>query len=699
METTGILPAVRRRADPGRAAVLRYHSVSDFDSTSRLYRSQSIAVTPETFERQMQFLADWYRVVPLSVLVDCLHAEAPFPRHAVALTFDDGYRDNFVHALPILRRFGFPATVYVTTGAIGDGWRFWLSRVRACMLETSRTRLDLDELGVFDLTSARAREDAVERLTRQLKLLTVEERGAAIERIVAETGHDAPVQGSANWFMDWAQLKEMAASGISIGAHTQSHPILTRLSDEAAGEEIRRSREVLSVGLDRPVDDFAYPNGSGVINHDDRIAMLVRNAGFRSATTSVNAILRSGADPYRITRLGVSERNGVDGFALNLERDRLVSFNHRPDRPRLLLIGPPPDAPGGISTCVRTVLNSSIAARFDVSHIAPTGAGGFHQPRLVSLLAGLRAVTTCSVSLLLRRPAIVQVHTAYGADFWRSALFILLAAAHRVPCVLIIHGSKFDQAYAEASSLQKAVIRFLLRRVSAVHVRGEYWRDVVHSIVPGAPVHLLPTTTDPVDAASVAADVKWRAPVVLFVGGTTAVKDSLRKGLPDLLRVVPDLLAAVPHAKIQVVGPKSADEWRALVSPESDGRIEFLGSLSRDEIRDVYRSAAVFVLPSHSEGMPNAILEAMAHGLPIVATTVGSIPEIVEDGVGGVLFPAGDRDKLLAALVRLLEDRQTACRMGDHNRALVEARYTNRHTAERLLSVYASIQGASDRAP
>jgi peptidoglycan/xylan/chitin deacetylase (PgdA/CDA1 family) len=326
MEAAGILPASRRRVDPGRAVILRYHSVSDFDASGRLYRSASIALTPDMFERQMRFLADRYRVVPLSRLVQCLLDGEPFPQRAVAITFDDGYRDNFVHALPILRSFGFPATVYVTTGAIGDGWRFWPSRLRSVLLDTPKSRIDLDGVGAVDLSSERAREDAVKRLTRHFKLQTNEVRAALLDRLVAETGHVEPLHGSDAWFMNWQELRAMAAAGIEIGAHTLTHPILTRLSDEAADREIRRSREDLETGLGAPVHHFAYPNGGGVINHDTRIANLVRAAGFRSATTSINGVVRRETDPFRISRLGVAQRHSVDGLALNLERDRLFSF-------------------------------------------------------------------------------------------------------------------------------------------------------------------------------------------------------------------------------------------------------------------------------------------------------------------------------------------------------------------------------------
>ncbi len=337
---------------------------------------------------------------------------------------------------------------------------------------------------------------------------------------------------------------------------------------------------------------------------------------------------------------------------------------------------------------MRSILRSAIATRFEIRRLSPTGEYGYKQPKLLALLRLLRALLVCPWLMLFRRPAIVQIHTAYGSDFWRSALFVLLSRAARIPSVLIIHGSRFDRTYEDAGSLQRAAIRFVLRRPAAIHVRGEYWRRVLHSIVPGLPVHLLPTTTDPVEEPPMELAAKWLAPTVLFVGGTAIVTDNVRKGLPDLLAIIPALVDAVPEAKVQIVGPTAGEPWRALLTSDASRRVEFLGSLTPEEISGLYRAAAVFVLPSHAEGMPNTILEAMAHGLPVVSTTVGTIPEVVEHGIGGYLLPPGDGEELLRALVNVLRDPERALRMGEHNRAVVRERFGNRQTAERLLAVY-----------
>ncbi len=318
----GLLRALRRVEDRTRAVVLRYHSVSEPGEASEAYRGAGIAVPPALFERQMRYLRDFYQVVTLDHLIECSSAGTPFPARAVAITFDDGYRDNYANALPVLESLGLPATVYVTTDAIGDGWRFWISRLRFVLLRTREPRIELPELGIVDLSSRSARQAAVHRVTLALKRLAVAARDEQLSRVSDAAGVPRPAD-AAGWMMNWPELRLMADAGIEIGAHSRTHPILTRLEPDQARAEIAGSREALERGLDRPVSHFAYPNGGGIVNHDDAVAALVRETGLRSAATSVEGPLRLGADPFRLNRVAVSERYGLDGFALCLERDRV----------------------------------------------------------------------------------------------------------------------------------------------------------------------------------------------------------------------------------------------------------------------------------------------------------------------------------------------------------------------------------------
>ena len=194
----GLLRALRRIEDRTRAIVLRYHSVSEPSERNEAYRGAGIAVSPELFERQMRYLSDSYQVVPLDRLVERSGAGAPFPARAVAITFDDGYRDNYTNALPVLDSLGLAATVYVTTDAIGDGWRFWVSRLRFVLLRTRESRIELPELGSVDLSDPSAREASIGRVTLALKQLTVAARDEQLSRLCDGI---LPLAGSAAAFV------------------------------------------------------------------------------------------------------------------------------------------------------------------------------------------------------------------------------------------------------------------------------------------------------------------------------------------------------------------------------------------------------------------------------------------------------------------------------------------------------------------
>ncbi|HEV8661554.1 MAG TPA: polysaccharide deacetylase family protein, partial [Candidatus Methylomirabilis sp.] len=605
LERCGVLPLLRRRADPRRAVVLRYHSVSEPTPENLLYRAPSISVSPRTFERQMEFLADRYQVVPLARLVDCVAAGEPFPPRAVAITFDDGYRDNHRHALPCLRSLGLPATVFVTAGAVGDGWSFWVSRLRGLLLKTERAEIDFPGLGPMDLSSPAAREGWIEALTGELCRKPPPEAERDLAQLASLAGVDGPIEGSGKWMMGWEELREAAGAGIDIGAHTVSHPVLTFLDDGQAAGEISRSRKVLEKGLERPVLHFAYPNGPAVENQDLRVARLVREAGFLSACTSENGPLDLGDDRYRLRRLAVAERDAVHGLAFNLERDRLHGVGpqgSRP-RPRLFLVGPPANVRTGISTCVRSIHRSELPSHFDLVHVCPTGRYAHYELGAAGKVYQLaRSFLNFARQMVFRRPAAVQVHSSHYGDFWRNAPFILGAWVLRVPSVFVCHGSRFERFHGEAGPLKKCMIRFLLRRPRAILVRGSYWREVFSEIVPGARVELLPTTADPVEGRS---RVPGSDPMVLYVGGNPLEEDARRKGLPDLLAVVPQVLARQPRARFRIVGPSLDSSWKGMLNEGEQAEcVEFVGPVPPEKVSDLYLDATVFVLPSRAEGMP-----------------------------------------------------------------------------------------------
>jgi peptidoglycan/xylan/chitin deacetylase (PgdA/CDA1 family) len=325
----GVL-ALLRRWRQGQAVVVRYHSVYGPGEALEVYAAPSTGVPADVFARQLAFLARAYRVVPLADLVEAVRARRPLPRRAAAITFDDGYADNFRHAFPVLQRLGVQATVFVTTGARptspeGTLPLPWMCRVRALVMRSAAPSVRLNGSGEVSLGSAATRERVTRHLTRALVPLAHPNREEAIATLAAALGMDRDDVPN-DVMLSWTQVRQMASAGVEIGAHTLYHGNLPLAPPEEAREEIRGSKAVIEAMLGAPVRHFAYPNTGGQYPHVSAAVMrLVEAAGFRGAVTSRPGAVLSGCDPLALPRLGVTPRVATtSSLAAALERHRLA---------------------------------------------------------------------------------------------------------------------------------------------------------------------------------------------------------------------------------------------------------------------------------------------------------------------------------------------------------------------------------------
>jgi peptidoglycan/xylan/chitin deacetylase (PgdA/CDA1 family) len=320
----GLLALARLARQRRRGIVMRYHAVSDGRPVE--YAAPDICISVSALRLQMAFIRRAYGVVPLDELVDRLHAGGPLPPRALAVTFDDGYADNYHLAFPLLRELGIPATVYVVTGCLDDAAPFWVGVVHTLVHRAAGPVACPGVAAPLPVGSVDDRAQAARALTRALVPLPTAERHAWLDAAAKAAGVDAraALRGS---MMTWAQAREMAAAGWTIGAHTVTHGNLTLLPPAEAEAELAESRAAIEQHVGRPALHFCYPNTGGQVpSHDDGAAALVRRLGYRSATTSRPGAVRPGDDPYRIRRLGVSPRlTLVADLAAALERQRLAA--------------------------------------------------------------------------------------------------------------------------------------------------------------------------------------------------------------------------------------------------------------------------------------------------------------------------------------------------------------------------------------
>ena len=256
------------------------------------------------FTQHMRLLKRYFKVMPLLDGVQLLE-RGELPARAACITFDDGYADNAEVALPILLQHGLCATFFIATGFL-DGGHMWNDKVIELVRRTAGDRLDLSGLGLgcFDIATLALRRNAIDVLLGALKYLPPEHRLKRVERICG-SGQPASVM------MTSGQVLALHRAGMEIGAHTVNHPILARISDQAARIEILHSKNKLEHIIDSPVSLFAYPNGKPGTDFGSSHIDIVKQLGFQAAVATAHGAASSAADRFQLPRFTPWERNSV----------------------------------------------------------------------------------------------------------------------------------------------------------------------------------------------------------------------------------------------------------------------------------------------------------------------------------------------------------------------------------------------------
>ena len=265
----------------------------------------------------MKLVRELFHVVDLADGVEQLRA-GRLPARAVAVTFDDGYANNRRIAAPILVELGMSATFFVATGFL-NGTAMWNDRIIEA-LRRAPDHLDLGELGLgkLRLSETAARRQAVDELLGKLKYLEPRDRLQTTESIESIVG----LGSGGQVMMDESDVRDLAAMGMSVGAHSVTHPILTRLSDDAARHEIHESKHRLEAVIRARVRTFAYPNGRPERDYQRKHVEMVRSAGFEAAVSTAWGSTTSEGDPFQIPRIAPWDR-GANRYALRMLRAQI----------------------------------------------------------------------------------------------------------------------------------------------------------------------------------------------------------------------------------------------------------------------------------------------------------------------------------------------------------------------------------------
>lgn len=314
------------------------------------------------------------------------------------------------------------------------------------------------------------------------------------------------------------------------------------------------------------------------------------------------------------------------------------------------MLGPGPGMRGGIAAVLASLLDGGLAQRVPLrclNTFADAGAGA-------KLGRFAKAFLCLLAALLSRRVALVHAHVASHGSFWRKSLLLALARGFGVPTVFHLHGGGFaDFAAGLGPGWRQRWVRHSLQASDRVVCLSARWQAWVQGFAPAARAVVL---QNPVRVPSDAELAALRAggdaaapPFVLYLGLIAPAKGSF-----DLLGAWPAVRTQAPTWQLKMGGNGDS---AALLQRAADlgvsASVHYLGWVAGEHKQGLIAHASVFVLPSYNEGLPVAVLEAMACGVPVVCTPVGGVPDIVADGQEGLLVPVGDPAALADALVRL----------------------------------------------
>ncbi len=332
-----------------------------------------------------------------------------------------------------------------------------------------------------------------------------------------------------------------------------------------------------------------------------------------------------------------------------------------------VMISTDPAGQGGVASVVKAMLADSFSADWQIRHIVSHRAGS----KVSMIWIFLLALSKLTLLRLLHRPGIAHIHLASRGSFSRKNLLAKWARKLGFRVILHLHGAQFDQFYHhECNTAKQQKVADLFGLASKVVVLGDKWQHWIKVTFPKVRDVRIIYNPGPRNVHSRSASL---SPTVIFLG-----RLGERKGVADLLKALPAVVARFPNMKLILGGDGDLQRYRQqATSLGLSEHVKFAGWIGVEEKFSLMSSAWLFVLPSYSEGFPVGIVEAMACGVPIVASDVGGIPDAITNEQEGILIEAGNITALADALIRMLADSELAERFASNAQRKYEQNFSS----------------------
>lgn len=347
------------------------------------------------------------------------------------------------------------------------------------------------------------------------------------------------------------------------------------------------------------------------------------------------------------------------------------------------MIGPHPNATGGISTVVSNWIEADIDKLIQLDYISTLDnvAPGFSFKKIRD---ALKAYLTF-IGKNKNDIDIVHIHLSHGMSFYRKLGIFFISKIKSLKVITHLHGSKFEEFYYNGSKTRQKLIKYLFDNSTAIIALSDAWKKFIQLISKNENIKILYNGASP-EKFGVAHKDNTHI-YISFMG-----RLGERKGIYDLLKAFEKLSPVFPQAYLILGGDGDVDKVKELVSQKKIAdKVDVTGWVSGQDKINIFNKSDIYVLPSYNEGLPGSILEAMAAQTAVISTYVGGIPEAVIPEKNGLLIQAGDIDALYIALKRLCSDPKLTKKMGLASKELVTTKFNINDIVKQLHKIYEEV--------
>ncbi len=685
------------------AVVLTYHGVLPDNPDNKYAYENRNFVTIEEFEKQIQFLLKHYRPLRVENFTNSNNNL----KKGFYITFDDGFQNNYLYALPVLKKYGLQACFFLTTRLIGTREFLRTEQITRLIHRTEKTKLilHLDKKRQFFLRNSLEKEYASKFIRDYVKRKSISYVREVLKEIESQVD-DVPAVMHQNdelryLYMNWDEIREVFSEGHVIGSHTDTHQILSNLTMDESLKELRISKYKIEKEIGEPCVTFSYPNGDKSDfrpTHKSQLKWL----GYRCAFTQIPALNNKHTDSYAMHRLNITSSMSlavfeatVSGFRhkLELRRNGWLCTSKRKIRIAHLVNFL---APAGKEIGIIKLLNHLDKSLFETYLYVFSGIDHFEEEIYSHLNIihldkregnDIRLPFKLAASFRKIKPDIVHTHS------WGTLVEgIVGAKLSRVPAV--VHG---EHGTFPDSVLHRYIQQFFWKHSDILlSVSSNLAAKLSDSI--GFPVNRIQVILNGVEARKFYPSSELRESfrrrfgfsshdfIVGTVGRMSEVKNHAM-----LIRAAAELIHQGDLVQVILVGDgaKRAELEELAGRLDIEKYVHFPGY--QKSVNTMLNGMDLFALTSFSEGCSNVIQEAMFTGKPVVATDVGGNPELVHPNFNGYLVESDDFRELAQKISELKSHVELRERFGKNALRFAKKKFTVEAMVDQYQDLYLRI--------